>query len=198
MHRLEQSVADKEELLQQVRAQQEKDKKKSEDDIEGLIEQASQYQNERDAAFKRSRQLQEHSDTLNTRNLDQEVSLRENEKVIKDLNKQLRESQEQIEELNRSNAEAAALSDASGESVSLSTHKRHLHRLETMYMQEKEAVGKLARETAEQMQLESERLQSECERLTTLYEDQTQHSAMLTAQNTSLQDNVLDLEQQMA
>ena len=83
VEQLNKTVADKEELLKQVRAQLAEAKKKSDADIEQLIHDVAEIGLERDGAFQRSRQLQERSDTLNTINLDQEVSLRANEKVIK-------------------------------------------------------------------------------------------------------------------
>ena len=77
VQQLEKTVAEKEELLAKVRAELANDKKHHEESLDDLATQMSTLQLERDGAFKRSRQLQERSDTLNTTNLDLEISLRE-------------------------------------------------------------------------------------------------------------------------
>ena len=201
VEQLQKTVSENEALLTQARVERDADKKQLNDlvsqiqrkdvELDDAITQMSQLQVERDGAFERSRKLQERCDSLNTINLDQEVSLRENDKVIKDLGKQLRECEEQIAELNRSNAEAAALSDASGDNVPIETHRRHLHRLENAYIDEKNAIIKIARDnSAHQL--------AEYDRLFKSYEDQTEHTAVLMSQNASLCTRVEELEQKLA
>ena len=58
-------------------------------------------------------------------------------------------------------------------------------------MRERDEVARIGRESLES-------LWSENDRLSSLYEDQTQHNAVIMAQNSSLQDRVNELEQQIA
>ena len=85
------------------------------------------------------------------------------------MRQQIDDYKEQITELNRNNADAAGLSDASGESISMATHRRQLERLENSYLEDKKTFLEVASKTIEGSQIEYDMFYK-------LYTDQRRHA----------------------